>query len=147
MENQTTDKPSAPRRCRGAKVARIIGMTIVGVIFAVLFALVFGLLVKVLWNWLMPVIFGLPEIGYWQAFGLVVLAKLLFGAFGHHRHDDPHDHFHRHFEAKWHRWMGLDEPKEWKHFHQFWQDEGQAAFEAYIERTKAQKQEKTTKPI
>ncbi len=142
MENHVTDNSSAPRCCHGARVARIIGMTIVGVIFAVLFALVFGLLVKVLWNWLMPMIFGLPEIGYWQAFGLVVLAKLLFGAFGHHRHDGPHDHFHRHIDARWHRWMGLDEPEDWKHYHRFWRDEGQAAFEAYLERTKAQKQEK-----
>lgn len=31
-----------------------------------------------LWNWLMPVIFGLPEIGYWQALGLMALSSVLF---------------------------------------------------------------------
>ena len=31
-----------------------------------------------LWNWLMPVIFGLPEIGFWQAFGLLILSNILF---------------------------------------------------------------------
>lgn len=32
-----------------------------------------------LWNALMPVIFQLPVINFWQAMGLLVLARLLFG--------------------------------------------------------------------
>lgn len=32
-----------------------------------------------LWNALMPDLFGLASIGYWQAAGLMVLARLLFG--------------------------------------------------------------------
>ena len=31
-----------------------------------------------LWNWLMPAIFGLTTINYWQALGLMALASLLF---------------------------------------------------------------------
>lgn len=31
-----------------------------------------------LWNWLMPVIFGLPTITFWQALGLNVLSSILF---------------------------------------------------------------------
>ncbi len=34
----------------------------------------------ILWNWLMPGIFNLPEIGYAQAFGLLVLSSLLFSS-------------------------------------------------------------------
>jgi len=34
-----------------------------------------------LWNWLMPVLFGLKAIGFWQALGLIVLGKILFGGF------------------------------------------------------------------
>ena len=34
-----------------------------------------------LWNWLMPVLFGLHRIGFGQALGLLVLAKILFGGF------------------------------------------------------------------
>jgi hypothetical protein len=30
-----------------------------------------------LWNWLMPEIFGLPEITFWQAIGLNVLSTIL----------------------------------------------------------------------
>jgi hypothetical protein len=31
-----------------------------------------------LWNWLMPIIFGLPEVTFFQAFGLSLLSSLLF---------------------------------------------------------------------
>lgn len=31
-----------------------------------------------LWNWLMPGLFGLATIGYFKAFGLLLLAKILF---------------------------------------------------------------------
>lgn len=34
--------------------------------------------VKLLWNWLMPVIFGLPLISFWQAAGLMLLISILF---------------------------------------------------------------------
>jgi hypothetical protein len=32
----------------------------------------------ILWNWLMPMIFGLSEITFWQACGLQLLATILF---------------------------------------------------------------------
>ena len=31
-----------------------------------------------LWNWLIPKLFGLPEVGFFEAFGLLFLTKLLF---------------------------------------------------------------------
>lgn len=34
-----------------------------------------------LWNWLMPIIFDLTTITFWQALGLLVLSKILFGGF------------------------------------------------------------------
>ena len=37
-----------------------------------LFALICGGLTMLLWNWLMPGIFALPEITFWQAVGLLV---------------------------------------------------------------------------
>ena len=45
---------------------------------------VFGFVTMHLWNWLMPTIFGLTPITFWQALGLVLLSKILFGGF--HRH-------------------------------------------------------------
>jgi hypothetical protein len=46
----------------------------------VLAGLLFGAPVMVLWNLLMPDIFGLPVIGFWQAFGLNLLFSILFKA-------------------------------------------------------------------
>jgi hypothetical protein len=51
--------------------------------FAVLCMLA-GFAVMYLWNWLMPALFGLKTITYWQGFGLLALCKILFGGF--HRH-------------------------------------------------------------
>ena len=39
-------------------------------------------IVMLLWNWLMPAIFGLITISFWQALGILVLCRLLFGSFG-----------------------------------------------------------------
>ena len=34
------------------------------------------------WNVLMPAILGLPAISFWQALGLLLLSRVLFGRFG-----------------------------------------------------------------
>ena len=39
----------------------------------------FGQAVLHLWNWLMPSIFGLQRISFWQAVGLLGLCWILFG--------------------------------------------------------------------
>ena len=57
------------------KVIKVIMMVI---IFSALFLLAIYVLMR-LWNWLMPDLFGLATINYWQALGIMVLAKLLFG--------------------------------------------------------------------
>jgi hypothetical protein len=44
----------------------------------------FGALFMVLWNWLIPDIFGGPVINFWQALGLLALVRILFGRFGKH---------------------------------------------------------------
>jgi len=44
---------------------------------------VFGVVVMLLWNMLMPQIFILPVLNYWQALGLLILARVLFGGLGH----------------------------------------------------------------
>jgi hypothetical protein len=42
---------------------------------------VFGFVTMQLWNWLMPMIFGLRAITFLQAVGLVLLSKILLGGF------------------------------------------------------------------
>ena len=39
----------------------------------------FGQAVHYLWNWLMPALFGLPALTFWQAVGLLALSWVLFG--------------------------------------------------------------------
>jgi hypothetical protein len=56
---------------------------IVGIpLFFALFVFVGGGIVMLLWNWLLPPIFGLPRITLLQGFGFLVLGRLLFGGFG-----------------------------------------------------------------
>ena len=74
--------------------ARIIGMVFLGLVAAVFFGFFFGYFVMLLWNWLMPSLFaGMKEIGYWQALGILVLSKLLFGGIrGRGYHGRWHHH-------------------------------------------------------
>lgn len=41
-----------------------------------------GLLVMSLWNALLPALIGVKSIGFWQALGLLVLCRILFGGLG-----------------------------------------------------------------
>lgn len=59
---------------KALKVATAI-VVIVGIV---------GWVVMSLWNALLPQLFGWPVLGYWQAVGLLVLARVLFGGRGFH---------------------------------------------------------------
>jgi hypothetical protein len=65
---------------------------------------IFGSVVMLLWNALLPAVFGLKAITFWQALGILVLSKILFGGFrGGHGHHNCRCH------SDWHggRWMHL----------------------------------------
>lgn len=49
-------------------------------LFAVIFIAGFGMAVQQLWNLLMPQIFSLPALGFWQAVGLLALSWIFFGS-------------------------------------------------------------------
>lgn len=49
---------------------------------AIAAAALLGWVVMSLWNGLMPPLFGLKLVTYWQAIGLMILFRLLFGSFG-----------------------------------------------------------------
>jgi hypothetical protein len=51
-------------------------LLVIGVLM--LAVILFGAPLMVLWNWLMPTMFGLSEITFWQACGLQLLATILF---------------------------------------------------------------------
>ena len=57
-------------------VVRIVAL----LLFVIIFIAGFGAAVWQLWNALIPTIFGLPSIGFWQAVGLLSLSWILFGS-------------------------------------------------------------------
>ena len=61
-------------RHRFLRVMKVVAIVLVAVT-------VFSAGVMWLWNGLMPAIFGLHAITFWQALGLLVLSKILFGGF------------------------------------------------------------------
>lgn len=63
---------------------RIIWFFILAPLAFAVFVFVGGEVVRRLWNWLLPSLFGVPAITFWQALGLLVLCRILFGGFGVH---------------------------------------------------------------
>ena len=57
-------------------------------------AATFSSIIMLLWNWLMPAIFGLTAISFWQAMGLFALARILFGNFGFFERAKMHERIH-----------------------------------------------------
>jgi hypothetical protein len=120
------------------RLFHIVGLAIGGVVVASIFALAFGWLVMLLWNWLMPMLFGLKLITYWQAFGILVLSKLVFSGIGGHR---PHrGHGFRHHKRPWSHnddWFtspGGDR-RNWVYYREYWKERGKTDFEAYLKET------------
>ncbi len=53
-----------------------------GILLIVIAAVaIFGIVVQHLWNWLIPAIVGWHPITFWQAVGILLLSKILFGGF------------------------------------------------------------------
>jgi hypothetical protein len=68
-------------------------------LFVFVAAIVLGFVVKSLWNALMPGIFGWHLISFWQALGLLVLSKLLFGGF--HSRGGGRSHWKNRMRERW----------------------------------------------
>ena len=68
--------------------------------------ILFTFVVMWLWNWLMPEVFNLGMVTFWQAAGLLLLSKIFFSGTGHSRswHSDRRKKYWRsRFEEKWKR--------------------------------------------
>jgi hypothetical protein len=64
------------------RIAKFIAIGIAGIIAITIFIFLGGKVVQLLWNWLMPMLFGLREITFWQAIGILALSRILFGGLG-----------------------------------------------------------------
>lgn len=63
---------------KSIQLKKIIAFIVFMPIAIALLAYVFMLL----WNWLMPAIFGLNTITFWQGAGLLLLSKIIFSKWG-----------------------------------------------------------------
>ena len=107
-----------------------MGKVVKMIVLAIVAMAVFGLVVMALWNWLMPAIFGVAVITYWQALGLLVLSWILLGgfrgpAFRHHQwrrrmaerwarmSPEERERFREEMHKRWHhhgKWHGGERP-------------------------------------
>jgi uncharacterized membrane protein len=145
MNNTDTERTRTDKRGKARMVAHFFGMALVRIFLFAVLALVLAFAVVWLWNWLMPGLFGLGLITYWQAFGLMILARLVLGTVGHgfHAHR-PYDRRQWGDRFKYHRYasgeMGHGKDfnntmKWWYNYKRFWKDEGKAAFDEYLKKT------------
>ena len=63
---------------------RLIFIAPLAILGILLFTFIGGEIVLHLWNWLLPPLFGWRLITFWQALGLLVLCRILFGGLGLH---------------------------------------------------------------
>lgn len=124
------------------KAMRIAGWVLLGIIGAgvliATFAAVFGLLVQWLWNTVVARALGAPQITYWQAVGLIILSRLLFGGLGAgsravHPPRRPRP------TARDGNVPPLPCPVD--DYERYWQEEGRAAFAAYLQRQEQARQQ------
>jgi hypothetical protein len=93
------------------RVRRIVKLLVIAP-FAVA---VFGFGVMFLWNWLVPPVIGWREVTFWQALGLLLLARILVGGMG-----GGHAGSNRRISQ---RWEGMS-PEERERFREFLRQRG-----------------------
>lgn len=135
---ETTEIKNERRHWFGGR-KRWTGWIILAIIGFTAFAFLLGAIVMWLWNWLMPIIFHIGVITYWQAVGLAILGRLLFGSF---HHGGPHYRGRSKFGPWKHRYYMNDRKNcreysnsdKWNYYEQYWNEEGERAFDDYIKR-------------
>lgn len=124
-------------RMRSKDPIVIIGTIIFIAILITFFVTLFGYVIMYLWNWLMPLIFGLTTITFWQAIGLGALSKLLFGGFGSDKSS-----------KKSNKCDPKKSPKKdfskWKHYNAYWKEEGEKAYADFINKRETPYLEKSS---
>ena len=105
------------------KGEKFVFFALMGTAAVIVFGTLLGLLVQFLWNATLVGLLGVGEITFWQALGVLILAKLFFG-FGNtgsspkkskKKTDDAPD----------------DDPTKEQAFRDYWAQEGKGAYEAY----------------
>ena len=116
---------------REKSTIEIIGMVIFGAIAITGLAILFGFILMWLWNWLMPTLFGLSTVTYWQAVGLFILFKILLGGCGSGSSSSKKSK--KNWECEDDKKSKSDFAK-WEHYDDFWKEEGDALYKQYLDR-------------
>lgn len=114
---------------------KIICYVFLGIAAVTAFGFVFGFLIKLLWNWLMPELFGLKEISYWQGIGIFVLARIIFGSFGGNNGSSKAKNSKKKIKGS----CNEDEETNDKYhsarnYDDWWETEGKKAFDDYVDK-------------
>ena len=75
LEEQQAEAAAAEQKAQQIKNVKAVAKGIA--------ALVKPLVLMLVWNWLMPGLFGLQTIGYLKAFGMIIITSILF------KNDEP----------------------------------------------------------
>lgn len=118
----------------------IVGIIIFGAIAITGLAILFGFVIMWLWNWLMPEIFGLTTLKYWQAVGLFILLKILLGGIGGGGGKKSSKKIDDRCESN-----SKTDFSKWKHYDKFWKEEGDEHYKKYVDRQSNQAQNNTSK--
>ena len=109
--NCSSDKSNCRSKCFKIALLVIVGIAALGWV------------VMLLWNWLLPALFvGAQPVNYFQALGILLLSKILFGGFrggchGHwkERHQrwesmtpEEREQLKVHFKSRWGNWCRTD---------------------------------------
>ena len=117
------------------KAFKILGYIILGVCIAFLV----GYIVMRLWNWLMPDLFGLPQIDYWKALGILLLSKIIFG-FGGGGGDGRSKGKKSKNKNRVNACSKMRKDfSQWKHYDEFWQAEGEQSYKNYVDKLNTKK--------
>ncbi len=119
------------------KALMIVGFTILGAGLIILM----GFVVMWLWNWLMPMIFNLTTLTYWQAAGVFILAKIIFGGFGgdssnnsnskHKPKNKIKKEFSKEFDKEFEKLNKSDKEYD-KLYEKWWEEKGEKSFKDYM---------------
>jgi Ca2+/H+ antiporter, TMEM165/GDT1 family len=109
MENQLNIEAKRDRRVWSKRQYLIPPMFLAG-------AIVIGFVVMLLWNAILPDVLGVKIITFWQALGLLLLSKILFGGYHNHhvRHKPHHNDKRREF------WRNLSSEEKIKMRNELW---------------------------
>jgi len=93
-------------------IGRWIFLAPLALLGILVFTFIGGEVVKLLWNWLLPPLFGLSRITFWQSLGILLLCRILFGGF--RCHGSRRSYFRQRMAERWER-MTPEERERFRH--------------------------------